>query len=68
MTWDGAPELIQAACGYSHTLLLTKDGKVYSCGSNDHGQLGHELSRKRPRMSIFSMYAYSILVEVVSSS
>ena len=28
------------ATGQSHTLILAKEGQVYSCGSNDHGQLG----------------------------
>lgn len=47
--------LKQASCGSMHSLFLTSDGKVYSCGNNDHGQLGHDLSRKRPRMSMFRM-------------
>ena len=28
------------ACGAAHTLVLCKSGVVYSCGSNEHGQLG----------------------------
>ena len=28
------------ACGGSHTIILTKDGTLFACGSNDHGQLG----------------------------
>lgn len=55
LEWYGADAVVEIACGESHTLLLTKDGKVYSCGNNDYGQLGHDQPRKRPRMSIFSM-------------
>uniref|UniRef100_A0A6B2EBR4 Putative hect e3 ubiquitin ligase n=1 Tax=Phlebotomus kandelakii TaxID=1109342 RepID=A0A6B2EBR4_9DIPT len=57
--WVGGAELEQAACGTSHTLLLTSQGKVYSCGSNDYGQLGHDLSRKRPQF-ISSLENYTI--------
>lgn len=55
LEWVAADVVVEVACGDNHTLLLTKDGKVYSCGNNDYGQLGHEQPRKRPRMSIFSM-------------
>nr|VZI08916.1 unnamed protein product [Spirometra erinaceieuropaei] len=35
-------KVTKVACGYKHTLLLTSEGFVYSCGSNDFGQLGYE--------------------------
>lgn len=40
---------ITVACGENYTVAITKDGKVYSCGNNDYGQLGHEKARKRLR-------------------
>ncbi|XP_053673272.1 probable E3 ubiquitin-protein ligase HERC4 [Anopheles nili] len=58
MDWSRAVEVTQAACGTSHTLLLTREGKMYACGNNDHGQLGHgsdSLPNKRPRMSRFKL-------------
>ena len=39
------------ACGVHHTIFLLKSGVVYSCGNNDHGQLGHDKARSRPGMS-----------------
>jgi len=32
--------VVQAACGGSHSLFLTKDGEAYSSGRADHGRLG----------------------------
>lgn len=58
MDWCHSSSVQQAACGTTHTLLLTKDGKLFSCGNNDHGQLGHDtdcLPNKRPRTCRFSM-------------
>lgn len=55
LDWYLANTVVDAALGENHTLFLTAEGKVYSCGSNDYGQLGHDQPRKRPRMSLFSM-------------
>lgn len=62
LDWYKAGDVIQAACGTNHTLLLASDGKVYSCGNNDFGQLGHDQPRKRPRMSYFSMLSFLIVL------
>ncbi|GAB6023588.1 putative E3 ubiquitin-protein ligase herc3 [Chamberlinius hualienensis] len=38
------------SCGLNHTLFLV-DGQIYSCGSNDFGQLGHsKLGTKKPEL------------------
>jgi E3 ubiquitin-protein ligase HERC4 len=50
LDWFEAKSVIKAALGDNHTLILTKDGKVYSSGSNDYGQLGHDQPRKRPQL------------------
>ncbi|XP_072987460.1 ultraviolet-B receptor UVR8 isoform X1 [Typha latifolia] len=41
----------QVATGLSFTVILTRQGQVYTCGSNAHGQLGHgdTLDRPTPR-------------------
>lgn len=31
---------VMARCGFAHTVLLTKRGRVYTFGSNEYGQLG----------------------------
>ena len=31
----------QVACGLDFTLILTRDGEVFSCGSGAFGKLGH---------------------------
>ncbi|KAK8957481.1 Ultraviolet-B receptor UVR8 [Platanthera zijinensis] len=40
----------QVATGLSFTVILSKDGHVFTCGSNTHGQLGHgdNLDRATP--------------------
>ena len=37
---NGLDNVIDGAVGAEFTLLLTADGKVYGCGSNDVGQIG----------------------------
>lgn len=59
LEWFGANNVKQAACGDTHSLLLTAEGKVYSCGNNDYGQLGHDQPRKRPHQ-VLALDAYHI--------
>ncbi|MQL88628.1 hypothetical protein Taro_021201 [Colocasia esculenta] len=39
---------IQVATGLSFTVFLTRNGSVYTCGTNTHGQLGHGDNMDRP--------------------
>ncbi|XP_063703150.1 probable E3 ubiquitin-protein ligase HERC4 isoform X2 [Culicoides brevitarsis] len=50
MQWEEAARLKQAALGLNHTLFLLEDGQLFACGSNDHGNLGFEFSKKRPHI------------------
>lgn len=36
----------QITCGWSHSVALTGEGKVYTWGNGDHGKLGHGTGRK----------------------
>ncbi|KAG2677887.1 hypothetical protein I3843_12G119600 [Carya illinoinensis] len=38
----------QVAAGHNFTVFLTKQGQVYTCGANAHGQLGHGDTLDRP--------------------
>ncbi|KAA8523875.1 hypothetical protein F0562_010298 [Nyssa sinensis] len=42
----------QVAAGLSFTMFLTRQGHVYTCGTNAHGQLGHgdTLDRSTPKV------------------
>lgn len=67
LDWSCREDIDDIACGRMHTLMLTVAGKVYSCGCNDHGQLGQTISRKRPRMCHFSMYWLGVFAHAPTS-
>ncbi|KAK9478256.1 hypothetical protein V1514DRAFT_342934 [Lipomyces japonicus] len=45
----GSGQVIQAAVGQDHTIVLTSSGDCFSWGSNKHGQLGYIVETKRPQ-------------------
>lgn len=46
--------------GDSHTVILSNDGKLFTCGSNEYGQLGHESLTQRRLNLVSSLGAYTI--------
>lgn len=40
-TFGSVSEIKDIVCGWEHTAVLKQDGVVYTCGSNENGQLGH---------------------------
>ncbi|KAK9269707.1 hypothetical protein L1049_001485 [Liquidambar formosana] len=45
----------QVVAGLSFTVFLTRQGHVYTCGTNTHGQLGHGDTVDRPTPTIVEM-------------
>ena len=44
---DPAVEVVgQVAAGAEHTIVLTSTGRVFSCGSNDFGQVGFNVATR----------------------
>ncbi|PNF22147.1 putative E3 ubiquitin-protein ligase HERC4 [Cryptotermes secundus] len=48
LNFNKTTNIKEVACGSYHTVIVTRNGEVYTCGSNDHGQLGHEKPCKKP--------------------
>ena len=46
ITFNQIPKIIEFCCGEYHTLVLDKKGKVFSAGSNLHGQLGLNINNQ----------------------
>eukprot|EP01135_Chromosphaera_perkinsii_P011205 Nk52_evm32s2356 gene=Nk52_evmTU32s2356 len=40
-----APKICRISTGLRHSILLDNEGRIYTCGSGRHGQLGYEVSR-----------------------
>lgn len=64
--------VVRAACGLIHTVLLTSQGSVYTCGSNGHGQLGLGLDLSievwQPRLVASLAAAAQPMVQVACGS
>lgn len=62
----------QVACGKNHTLLLTSNNKLYSCGSNEKGELGVASPSSTPYSQTFfeidSRYFDNEKIEQITAS
>lgn len=47
LNFEKATQIVEIACGENYTVVLTNSGEIYSCGNNDHGQLGHDKPKRR---------------------
>ena len=50
------PPVLSVSCGYEHTLIVTNDSNLWSCGNNDYGQLclGHKEQQNTIKQTSFS--------------
>ena len=61
-------EIIQVSCGGSHSLFLTSDRDVISCGNNHHGQCGFDPQECAQTSTPFKVAAFdSVCVKQVSA-
>ncbi len=49
-------EFVFVTCGAYHTMAITKNRKLYGCGSNEFGQLGLANKNKKPDVSIYDEF------------
>ena len=47
--------MFQVSVGLNFTVFLTRQGQLYTCGTNTHGQLGHGDTLDRPTPKIIEL-------------
>lgn len=64
-TFGTVSEIKDIVCGWEHSAVLKQDGVVYTCGSNENGQLGHHKDgRKLGEPSVY-VRSYCLFTAVI---
>ncbi|XP_065221289.1 probable E3 ubiquitin-protein ligase HERC4 isoform X2 [Planococcus citri] len=61
VTFHDSENIKHVACGEHHSLVLTCNGMVYSCGNNDYGQLGRDKSRTKKFHKVSGLDVHNII-------
>jgi alpha-tubulin suppressor-like RCC1 family protein len=54
---NGLINITEISAGFYHSLFLTREGRVYSCGSNGYKQLGLGTTSIQPRPTLITTYS-----------
>lgn len=63
-TYGTVSEIKDIVCGWEHSAVLKQDGVVYTCGSNENGQLGHHKDGRKlgELSSLFHLLMFTSLL------
>ena len=67
-TFGTVSEIKDIVCGWEHSAVLKQDGVVYTCGSNENGQLGHNKDGQRlgePSVHVRSVDVYFSIISLL---
>jgi len=60
---------VKVVCGFEHSLALTTEGKIYSWGKNNKGQLGHgEKTKLEKKPTMVIRLIYLIMIKKMKST
>jgi alpha-tubulin suppressor-like RCC1 family protein len=60
-------KIINVACGIEHTLCLDASGRVYTCGFNGNGQLGHNDLSNRNTFTLVSSISNEEVTQIYAN-
>ena len=65
-TYGTVSEIKDIVCGWEHSAVLKQDGVVYTCGSNENGQLGHHKDGRKlgELSSLFHLLMFTCTIYV----